>query len=72
MRLKGGKVLITGLLVEERVAMGGISLPRFYARRARRLFPALLLVVTAVVLYAAAGGPNVDPALRGDVVGTLF
>jgi peptidoglycan/LPS O-acetylase OafA/YrhL len=65
--------LITGLLVEERVATGGISLPRFYARRARRLFPALLLVVTAVVLYAAAGGPNVDPqALRGDVVGTLF
>ena len=65
--------LITGLLVEERVASGGISLSRFYARRARRLFPALLLVLGAVVLYAAAGGPNLDPqALRGDVLSTLF
>jgi peptidoglycan/LPS O-acetylase OafA/YrhL len=65
--------LITGLLVEERVSTGGISLPRFWARRARRLFPALLVVLGAVVVYAAAGGPNVDPpALRGDVLGTLF
>ncbi|MGH3182881.1 MAG: acyltransferase family protein, partial [Streptosporangiaceae bacterium] len=65
--------LITGLLIEERMATGGISLPRFWARRARRLFPALLVVLGAIVLYAVAGGPNIDPnALRGDVLGTLF
>ena len=65
--------LITGLLVEEHVATGGISLSRFYGRRARRLFPALLLVLGAVVLYAALGGPNVDVhALQGDMPRTLF
>jgi peptidoglycan/LPS O-acetylase OafA/YrhL len=65
--------LITGLLVEERVGTGTVSLMRFWSRRARRLFPALLLVVAAVVIYAAAGGPNVNVAiLRADVLATLF
>ena len=36
--------LITGLLVKELLASGHISLSRFYARRVRRLLPALVLV----------------------------
>ncbi len=41
--------LITALLVQERDRNGSIDFPRFYARRALRLFPALL-VMTAVVV----------------------
>ena len=48
--------LITGLLLRELDATGGISLARFYARRARRLLPAvaLVIVVTLVASVAAA------------------
>ena len=37
--------LIGGLLEDERVKIGGVRLGRFYARRALRLWPALLVVV---------------------------
>lgn len=42
--------LITGLLLREMTSTGRVSLPAFYARRARRLLPAaaLTLLVTAV------------------------
>jgi peptidoglycan/LPS O-acetylase OafA/YrhL len=41
--------LITGLLLREVDATGRVSLARFYARRARRLLPAALVVLAAVV-----------------------
>ena len=41
--------LITGLLVNELIASGRISLSRFYARRVRRLLPALVLVAFVTV-----------------------
>jgi peptidoglycan/LPS O-acetylase OafA/YrhL len=41
--------LITGLLVAEIRGTSRLDLPRFYARRARRLLPALLLVVLATL-----------------------
>lgn len=44
--------LITRLLLRELATMGTISLPKFWARRARRLLPASVLVV--VVTVAAA------------------
>ncbi len=40
--------LITGILLQEQTT-GQLSLSRFYARRARRILPALLLVLTACV-----------------------
>ncbi|MGB7425697.1 MAG: acyltransferase, partial [Ornithinimicrobium sp.] len=45
--------LITSLLVREVQRSGSISIPRFYARRARRLLPAatVVLVATGVVGY---------------------
>ncbi|OLZ47251.1 acyltransferase family protein [Amycolatopsis keratiniphila] len=49
--------LITGLLLREVEARGGISLPAFWGRRLRRLQPALavvLVVVTAVVWSSGA------------------
>ncbi|MCW2572793.1 MAG: O-antigen acetylase [Frankiales bacterium] len=45
--------LITGLLVSEAERSGRISLRRFYARRARRLLPAGVLVLAATDVVAA-------------------
>jgi peptidoglycan/LPS O-acetylase OafA/YrhL len=45
--------LITALLVTEWSGTGGVALLSFWARRARRLLPALFLVLGAVALYAA-------------------
>lgn len=42
--------LITGQLLREAEANGRIDLPRFWARRARRLLPAALLVLTVTLL----------------------
>ncbi|MFL5758945.1 MAG: acyltransferase family protein [Thermomicrobiales bacterium] len=49
--------LITGLLLHELEAEGGVSLSRFYARRARRLLPAgsLVLVTTVIASYLYLG-----------------
>jgi peptidoglycan/LPS O-acetylase OafA/YrhL len=63
--------LITTLLVRERASTGGIDLVAFWARRARRLLPAMLLVVAAVVAMASAGALEAGEALRGDAVATL-
>ncbi len=45
--------LITGLILKEVQRTGGVSLLRFYARRARRLLP-LAVTVLAVILVLAA------------------
>jgi peptidoglycan/LPS O-acetylase OafA/YrhL len=52
--------LITGLLMRELTETGTVSLPAFYARRARRLLPAALLVIAVTVAASAA----VLPPLR--------
>ena len=43
--------LITRLLFAERKLTGGVSLPRFYLRRALRLYP-VVLVYTVIVVFA--------------------
>jgi peptidoglycan/LPS O-acetylase OafA/YrhL len=65
--------LITSLLLTEWGRSGRISLPGFWARRARRLLPALLVVLGAVALYAAwlAPASQLD-ALRSDGISSLF
>jgi peptidoglycan/LPS O-acetylase OafA/YrhL len=65
--------LITSLLLAEWGRSGKISLSDFWARRARRLLPALLLVLVAVAAYAewSARSDTLD-ALRGDMLSTLF
>ena len=64
--------LITGLLLAEWRHWGSIDLRRFWLRRARRLLPALLLVLVAVSLGAAAlASPAERGALRGDALATL-
>jgi peptidoglycan/LPS O-acetylase OafA/YrhL len=49
--------LITGMLVREVELRGTLSLPRFWARRARRLLPASLLVVLVSALGVVAFVP---------------
>jgi peptidoglycan/LPS O-acetylase OafA/YrhL len=65
--------LITALLVREWDRRGAIDLVAFWGRRARRLLPALLLVVTVVVLLAPGILPPVEVRLlRGDALAALF
>jgi len=65
--------LITSLLVTEWSTTSGIALRAFWARRARRLLPALLVMLVFVALYArfvAASGTY--PGLRWDSIAALF
>lgn len=61
--------LITGLLVREHAATGRVSLPRFWLRRARRLLPALVLVVAACGAAAFLVGGDVLVRLGSQVLG---
>ena len=63
--------LITGLLVGEWRRTGGIRLPAFYLRRARRLLPALYLLLVAVVVFTAVALAGELARLRGDVFAAL-
>ena len=65
--------LITSLLISEWQRRHTIGLGQFWARRARRLLPALLLLLVFVVLYAAFVVPaGTYPGLRLDALSTLF
>jgi peptidoglycan/LPS O-acetylase OafA/YrhL len=50
--------LITSLLLDERERSGRVSLGQFWLRRARRLLPALVLVLVATGVYAALRGSS--------------
>lgn len=65
--------LITSLLIGEWAQHGTLSFAAFWARRARRLLPALLLVLLGVAAFAALQVPahQLD-RLRGDGLATLF
>ncbi len=64
--------LITMLLLREQQATGRIALGAFWARRARRLLPALFFVLAAVAVYAAfLVEPQARLSLRLDGLATL-
>lgn len=65
--------LITGLLVGEWGSRGTVGLRAFWFRRARRLLPAVMLLLLVLSLYTWLGGPNVTPStFGGDALATLF
>ncbi|MFM7061529.1 MAG: acyltransferase family protein [Actinomycetes bacterium] len=64
--------LITSLLLAEGTSTGRIALGPFWARRARRLLPALFLMLAVVAIYAAfIAEPNELARIRGDFLATL-
>jgi peptidoglycan/LPS O-acetylase OafA/YrhL len=64
--------LITSLLLAEHAGSGRISLGGFWARRARRLLPALLLLLLGVAVYAAVWATPAElPRLQSDTWWTL-
>ncbi len=64
--------LITSLLLAEFRNQGRIGLGQFYLRRARRLLPALFLLLGVVGLFAVVFLPDEVTKLRGDVVAALL
>jgi len=60
--------LITGVLLAELAGAGRVDLRRFYLRRARRLVPALLLLVAGVVLVTLTLDPLGDRDQLGKTV----
>jgi peptidoglycan/LPS O-acetylase OafA/YrhL len=65
--------LITSLLLQESTRTGRIRLKHFWARRARRLLPALLLVLLAVTWYVHFVASSASyPGYRADAFSTLF
>jgi len=73
--------LITSLLLEEWATTARLRLGAFWARRARRLLPALFLVLFAIAAYVVLNGRFGPPGsaalvdlngLRGDALATLF
>jgi peptidoglycan/LPS O-acetylase OafA/YrhL len=65
--------LIARLVTREIEGSGTVSLRGFWARRARRLLPALATVTVVVLVAAAISFSNTDiHGLRAEALGTLF
>src|SRR5215211_768531 len=60
--------LITDLLLGQQDTVGHLRLGDFWLRRARRLLPALFLMLAVVVAWVTLLDRSQLPALRGDVV----
>lgn len=64
--------LITLLLLAETEQYGSVSLKQFWLRRARRLLPALWVVVLGVIVFASLFQREILGTLRGDVVAAML
>jgi peptidoglycan/LPS O-acetylase OafA/YrhL len=65
--------LITTLLLLERKSTSTINLGGFWIRRARRLLPALFLVLAVVAIYAAFFADPLElSSIRGDALASLL
>src|SRR6201998_2730735 len=60
--------LITDLLLGRSATSGGLRLGDFWMRRARRLLPALILMLAVVIAWVALFHRSQLPDLRGNVV----
>ncbi|MBA2523139.1 MAG: acyltransferase, partial [Solirubrobacterales bacterium] len=64
--------LITALLVKEFARNGFVDVAAFWMRRARRLLPAVAVMIAATMVVAAIVVPTEVPSLRGDAVASLL
>ena len=63
--------LITSILLKERESTGSIKFGRFYLGRARRLLPALLLVLATTALLSLAFAQDAASQLKTDILASL-
>ncbi len=64
--------LVTSLLLGEHARTGTVKLRQFWARRARRLLPALFVLLAGVCVYARWADTGISPGqIRGDAFSTL-
>ena len=64
--------LITLLLIGEHERTGHVDLRQFWARRFRRLLPALFVMMAMIAVYIAAVYPDAREQTRGDFMGGIF
>jgi peptidoglycan/LPS O-acetylase OafA/YrhL len=64
--------LITSLLLREFRGTGKIELARFWVRRARRLLPAVGVLIAVAMIVSAIADPNKIDQTRGDALASLF
>ena len=65
--------LITALLLTETTSTGSVDLMRFWGRRARRLLPALAIMLVGVAAYARfAASPEELHGIRWDGIATML
>ena len=65
--------LITTLLLRDHEQTGSVVGLRFWGRRAKRLLPAVFLLLVVLGVYAWEGGPGLVPAqLRSPALATFF
>jgi peptidoglycan/LPS O-acetylase OafA/YrhL len=64
--------LITSLLLREFRGTGGIELARFWIRRARRLLPAVGVLIAVAMIVSAIADPNKIDQTRGDALASFF
>ncbi len=63
--------LITSLLLSEHRGTGRVPLGQFWLRRARRLLPAVGVLIAVTMIVAAIAEPDRLTALRGDALASL-
>jgi peptidoglycan/LPS O-acetylase OafA/YrhL len=64
--------LITSLLLREFRSTDHIELGRFWLRRARRLLPAVGVLIAVAMIVSAIAEPNQIDQIRGDALASLF
>lgn len=64
--------LITDILVGQWAASGRIKLGDFWLRRARRLLPALFVMLAVVTVWVNMSARSYLPGFRGDVIASVF
>src|SRR4051794_34806500 len=64
--------LITLLLIGEQERNGRVNLKQFYVRRARRLLPAVITMMSGVAVYMALFKRQPQGRTRGDFLGGVF
>ena len=64
--------LITDILVGQWAARGRIGLADFWLRRARRLLPALFVMLAVVTVWVNVSARSFLPGFRGNVIASVF